>query len=526
MRAADLTTLRIRQGRTDMIPLMMAAAVAAMPATSEAHGRAAGQPPAGDADTVAWWKTTAALSGDAMEGRDTGSPAYERAARMVADAFAAAGLKPLGEGGSWFQRVPMEQVSVESATISAGGRPVAFLRDITVQPAPDMPATLDAPIAYRGYCAADALGDVKGKVVICHGTHRPNLPDSASRLAAVKAAGAVALVTIADPGFAIEPPRWPFAYAREVWLATDTAPSEPIARFTLNADALATLIAGSGKDAATLIADGSKGAPLPSFDPPGPFRAHVTLARRSIASPNVIAMLPGTDPAKADQAIVLSAHLDGYGPGEPVDGDAIYNGTLDDAAYVALLIQLARHRHGESFARPVILAAFTGEEKGLLGARWFVDHPTLPRAAIAADINLDQLRPIFPLDLLTVHALDDTTLGDDVRAVTSSMGIATQKDPEPERNLLRRADQWPFLEAGIPATAFVFGYRPGSESERIYRHWYRTGYHRPQDDLAQPIDWKAAGDFNRFFYALVARVAGQPARPAWKPGSTLRPKAE
>ena len=510
-----------------MIPLMMAmAAAAATPSASQPHARTAGQPPAGAVDTIAWWKTTAALSGDAMEGRDTGSPAYDRAARLVADRFAAAGLKPLGEGGSWYQRVPMEQVSVESATISADGRPVAFLRDITVQPAPDLPTTLDAPLAYRGYCAADTLGDVKGKVVICHGTHRAGLPDAASRLAAVKAGGAVALVTIADPGFTIEPPRWPFAYARTVWLANETAPSEPVARFTLNADALATLIVGSDEDATQLIADGSRGAPLPSFDAPGPFRARFVLARRSIASPNVIAMLPGTDPAKADQAIVLSAHLDGYGPGEPVDGDAIYNGTLDDAAYVALLIQLARHRQGKGFARPVILAAFTGEEKGLLGARWFVGHPTLPRSAIAADINLDQLRPIFPLDLLTVHALDDTTLGDDVRAVTSGMGIATQKDPEPERNLLRRADQWPFLEAGIPATAFVFGYRPGSASERIYRHWYQTGYHRPQDDLAQPIDWKAAGDFNRFFYALVARVADQPARPAWKPGSMLRPTAD
>src|SRR6201999_2147922 len=112
-----------------------------------------------------------------------------------------------------------------------------------------------------------------------------------------------------------------------------------------------------------------------------------------------------------------------YGYGAPVRGDRLYNGTLDDAAYVALLIRLAERRHGHGFARPIVFAAFTGEEKGLLGARWFVAHPTLPKSGakdgpkdrIAADINLDQLRPIFPLDLLTVHALDDTSLGDDVR---------------------------------------------------------------------------------------------------------------
>ena len=518
--------------------MMLASVLAAVPTTQAAATPPAGtppaaappatfaQPPAGDADTTAWWQTTAALSGDAMEGRDTGSPAYDRAARLVADRFAAAGLKPLGDGGSWFQRIPMEQISVDAATISAGGRPLAFLRDITVQPAPDMPATLGAPLAYRGYCAADTLHNVKGKVVICHGTHRFDLPDAAARQAAAIAAGAIALVTIADPGFTVEPPRWPFAYSRTVWLADKAPPAQPLVRLTLNADALGTVIAGSGKDAAQLIAAGSKGQPLPSFDVPGPFRAGFTLARTTIASPNVIAMLPGTDPARADQAIVLSAHLDGYGPGEPVNGDALYNGTLDDAAYVALLIQLAQNRHGHGFARPIILAVFTGEEKGLLGASWFVAHPTMPKARMVADINLDQLRPIFPLDLLTVHALDDTTLGDDVRAVAADMAIATQNDPEPERGLLRRADQWPFLAAGIPATAFVFGYRPGSESERIYRQWYRTGYHRPQDDLAQSIDWTAAAKFNRFFYTLVARVADQATVPAWKPGSVLRPKVD
>jgi hypothetical protein len=506
-----------------MTPAILMAAALAMAPAPGAAAQANRLPPATDADTTAWWAITAALSSDAMEGRDTGSPAYDRAAALVAQRFAAAGLKPLGEDGSWFQRVPMEQLSVATATIGVGQRRLAFLHDITVQPAPDLPAAIDGAIAYRGYCAAGALGDVKGKVVVCHGTHRGGLPDAAARTAAVKAAGATALITIADPGFTIEPPRWPYAYARAVWLADQPAPSEPIARFTLNADALDALIAGSSQDATKLIAAGSNGEPLPGFDVPGRFSARFTLVRKAITAANVLAMLPGTDPARAGEAIVLSAHLDGYGHGEPVLGDGLYNGTLDDAAYVALLIQLAQKRQGKGFARPVIFAAFTGEEKGLLGASWFVAHPMLPKSQIAADINLDQLRPIFPLELLTVHALDDTTLGDDVRAITAAMGIATQKDPEPERNLLRRADQWPFLEAGIPATAFVFGYRPGSESERIYRHWYQTGYHRPQDDLAQPIDWKAAADFNRFFYALVARVADQSAAPAWKPGSALHP---
>lgn len=472
-------------------------------------------------DTKAWWATTAALSGDAMEGRDTGSPAYDRAAKLTAERFAKAGLKPAGENGSWFQPIRMGEIAVAAADLRVAGVALHYLHDITVSPAPGMPTALTAPIAFRGYC--DALGDVRGKAVICWGTHRAGHPAEAERVAAAKAAGAAAYIVVADPGFTVEPPRWPYAYARTVWSEGNAPAPEPMLRLTLNADALGKLIGASG-DAKALVQAGSAGAPLPNFDAPATLTAHFTLRQRTLVSANVIGMLPGTDPAKAHQAIALTAHLDGYGYGEPVGGDTLYNGTLDDAAYVALLIRLAERRGGKGFARPLLFTVVTGEEKGLLGSRWFVAHPTIPLADIAADINLDQLRPIFPLELLTVHGLDDSTLGDDARAVAEGMGVKVQHDPEPERNLLRRTDHWPFMQAGIPAVNFVFGYTPGTPSEAIYRRWYVTGYHRPQDDLAQPIDWKAAGDFNRFFYDLVARVADGDGAPAWKAGSKLKPR--
>jgi Peptidase family M28 len=494
-----------------LVPLAALIAIGAAPA------------PKLDADTAAWWATTAQLSNDSMEGRDTGSPAYMRAARLVASKLAAAGLKPAGENGSWFQTVPMHEVRVERAAIRVGDRPLVFLHDLTVSPSEATPPMVDAPLAYGGYCAASSLGNVRGKVVICHGTHRNELPSGAEREAAVRAAGAIGMTTIADPGFTVEPPRWPYAYARTVTLATDPAKPDPFLRITLNAASLGKLLAGSGRNAAALVAAGAAGRPLPSFAVPARFHAHFTIRQRNISSPNVLAMMPGSDPKLAGQAIVLSAHLDGYGYGEPVNGDRIYNGTLDDAAYVALLIRLAERREGHPYRRPILFAAWTGEEKGLLGSRWYVAHPTVPLSRTAADINLDQLRPIFPLKLLTVHALADTSLGDDARAVANRLGIEVQKDPEPERNLLQRSDQWNFLKSGIPATAFVFGYRPGSPSERIYRQWYRTGYHKPQDDLKQPMDFKAAADFNRFFYELVERVADEPPAPAWKPGSSIRP---
>jgi len=472
-----------------------------------------------DADSQAWWSLVSVLSADDMEGRDTGSQGHERAARLMAERLAAAGLEPLGDNGTWFQRIEFEEVGVPSATLHGPGGELAFLDEFSLAPNTALPDALTVPIAYRGYCGADALGDVAGKLVVCHGTRREGLTSGAERAAAVRAAGAAGMATILDPGYSLEPPRWPFAYARSVYRRGDTPEPDPFIRLGINADALGRLL---GRDAGQLVADGVEGQPLPSFDS-GTAELGFAIRTAQFSSPNVIGMLPGTDPALADQAIVLGAHLDGYGYGRTVNGDALYNGTLDNAAYVALIVHLMETRAREGYARPIIVALWTGEEKGLHGSKWFVENPTIPIERIAANINLDQLRPIFPLELMTVHARTDTTLGADATAVATARGIRVQDDPEPGRNLLRRSDHWSFLQAGIPAINFVFGYEPGSDSEEIYREWYRTGYHRPQDDLVQLMDWQAAADFNRFFYALVDRVANQPEAPAWEEGSELSP---
>lgn len=284
------------------------------------------------------------------------------------------------------------------------------------------------------------------------------------------------------------------------------------------------LFAGSGHDAATVLQLGGAKRPLPNVELPGRLRVQLAVTRRDIASPNVLAVLPGSDASLADEYVVVSAHLDGYGKGSPVDGDTLYNGTLDDAAYVALLIQMAddiKRRGLPAPKRSILFAAFTGEEKGLLGSRWFVAHPTVPPARLTADVNLDQLRPLFPLRILTAEALSDSTLGETARAVAASRHIELRNDTEPERNLLRRADQYPFLVAHIPAISFIFGYDPGTDAETRYREWYRVRYHRPQDDLAQPVDFHAAADFNAFFYALVGAIADGTMRPSLHPDSAF-----
>jgi hypothetical protein len=487
-----------------------------------------------DPATVAWWKTTTALSGDDMQGRDTGSEGYRKAAAYVIDRFRRAGLQPAGDNGTFVQSIPLHEVAVvkDGTSFTVVGddgstRPLRFLREISVAPSADLPASLEAPLAFRGYCSQGEIGDVRGKIVVCFAGRRTGMVSGVERTGAVTSGGAVGLINIDDVGFTVEPPRWPVAYARTVGFAGATGPrGTTYPSLRLSADALAAVIAGSGQDAADILARAVAAAPLPAFDIPARMRLTFAVKESDYASENVLAVLPGTDPALADQPVLVNAHLDGYGYGEPVDGDGLYNGALDDAAYVATLIEMADHFGGQGLRRPVVFAAYTGEEKGLLGSRWLADHPTPAMGAKGlpvAVLNLDQLRPLYPLTILTTLAVNDTSLGTITREIAGEMGIEVRPDPEPERGLLRRSDHWPFMQKGVPGISFIFGYDPGTEAEARYRLWYQTRYHMPQDDLTTPIDWKAAGDFNRFYETLTRRVANADEAPHWIPGSPLAP---
>jgi hypothetical protein len=475
-----------------------------------------------DADTRAWWHLAENLSGDDREGRDTGSAAYERAAEDVAKLFAAQQLKPAGENGTYFQAVPLHEVSVTKegtsfALIGGDGKQTAlkFLQEISITASASLPASFQGALAFRGYCSAAEIGDVKDKIAVCFNSTRKGMTTGAQRMQAARGGGAVALVLVDDPYFLIEPPRWPVAYARSVTF--DTAKPSPAAlpAMRLSAAAFDSLLKGSGRNAEELLSAGGHKQPLPAFDMNAALRVTTHTTQRDYSSRNVLAVLPGTDAKLKSEYIVISAHLDGYGYGEPVDGDKLYNGTLDDAAYVALLIQFAVRQQGHGLRRSILFCAFSGEEKGLLGANWFTQHLTVPKSDLAADVNLDQLRPLFPLHILTALAVNDSTLGETARSVASPMHIEIRPDPEPERRLLQRADHWPFMQIGVPAIGFIFGYDPGTDAEKRYREWYRVRYHRPQDDLTQPMDFEAATKFNSFFYKMVETLADADERPRW-----------
>jgi hypothetical protein len=479
--------------------------------------------------TRRWWSYITALANDGMEGRDTGSPAYQRAARYVAAEFEKSGLQPAGEQG-YFQSVPMRRVQLNATGSSVeiesktGTRKLAWLREITMTAASGLPPRFAAPLIFRG-SAPDPPGDldVSGKIIVRLsppvGTPAANAPAPPLPAGAL---GALGIDNFDGP----ERRRWPAAYAVNVTLAGTPPASNPALTLFLNPGVAEDLFKGSAHTYAELKRLYDNGQPLPWFEIPATLRATLHFDASDIASDNVLAVLPGADPTLKNEYVVISAHLDGYGFGEPIHGDRLYNGAFDDAAYVATLLDLAVQWKSSStkLRRSILFAVFTGEEKGLLGSRYYASHPTVPKESMVANINLDQLRPLFPLKLLTMLAVDDTTLGDTARTIAEPMGIRIQPDPEPDRNLMRRADHFNFIQIGIPATGFIFGYAKGSPEEVIYRRWYADRYHSPSDDLKQPWDPEAAAKFNLFFRRLVEAVANADARPQWKPGSKLAPK--
>jgi Zn-dependent M28 family amino/carboxypeptidase len=293
---------------------------------------------------------------------------------------------------------------------------------------------------------------------------------------------------------------------------------------TMNPDHAEKWFAGSGHDLKELLALVDAGKPLPRFPLVPGLRAKVKVERRDLESQNVAGIRPGSDATLKNQFVVLSAHLDHVGVGEPIDGDRIYNGAMDDASGVAALLDIAAALH-ESKAqtkRSLLFLAVTGEEKGLLGSRYFAAHPTVELKSLAADINMDMFLPLYPLRLATVWGLNESDLGDVARRVSKSLDVEVQDDPQPQRNVFIRSDQYSFIRRGVPSLMMAFGYTKGSKEEEIARQWLTKRYHAPSDDLNQPVDMKAAGQYNRLMMTLAEAVANNPARPKWKADSFFR----
>jgi Zn-dependent M28 family amino/carboxypeptidase len=286
--------------------------------------------------------------------------------------------------------------------------------------------------------------------------------------------------------------------------------------------------AGSGHSFDDLLALVDAGKPLPRFPLHASIRAKTAVERGEVESQNVAGILPGADPLLKDQYVVLTAHLDHLGIGEPINGDRIYNGAMDNASGVATLLDIAEslNESKPKLRRSLLFVAVTGEEKGLLGSTYFAAHPTVPPGSMVADLNVDMFLPLYPLRSVTVYGLNESDLGEEVRAVARARGIRIQDDQEPERNIFIRSDQYSFIRRGIPALAMKVGYEKGSPEEKIAKTWLKDRYHAPADDLKQPVDLECAGRFDDLLRALAEAVADRPERPHWNTSSFFKRFAE
>jgi Zn-dependent M28 family amino/carboxypeptidase len=284
------------------------------------------------------------------------------------------------------------------------------------------------------------------------------------------------------------------------------------------------LFAGAPERFATLATRADSGLPLPRFALPVRIRAAAKLSERPIESQNIAGILPGTDPTLRNEYVVLTAHVDHIGIGRPVNGDSINNGAMDNASGTALLMDVARRLSRERIARArsVLFVVVTGEEHGLLGSRWFANHPTVPAGSVIADLNTDMFLPINPFKMLLVNGLEESNLADDARAVGAAQGVEVITDPEPEENRFVRSDQYSFILRGVPALSLKVGFGRDTPEHARVKEFRAKRYHQPSDDLDQPVDMQSAADFEQLYIALVNSVANRPTRPSWLPDSYFR----
>ena len=519
-------------------PILAAALLAAIPSPAAAQAEA-------------WWGHVTALAHDSMRGRQTGSPEHRKAAEYVAAAFQRAGLVPAGTDG-WFQpvrfRVRRTAESRSRLALVRGGKveALALGKDAAINLRSSNPGKLDAPLVFIGYGVRapehghdDLAGlDLKGKVaVVLAGSAPKGIPGpalAAGRAAggdALEAGGAVGVLTLYSPHADIPWERYALSRLHpQMRLVGDSSEHAPGSWVTvvLSPAAAERLFAGSGQRYGAVQALADSGAPLPRVKLAHRLRATVAMDESDAVSDNVVGLLPGADSAVAGEYVALTAHLDHLGVGEPVDGDSIYNGAMDNASGIATLIETASALGGRRprLRRPVLFVAVTGEEKGLLGSDYFAEHPTLPYGGgLVADLNTDMYLPINPLRQLLVNGLEESDLADDVRRAAARAGIEVITDPEPERNAFVRSDQFSFIRRGIPALSLKVGFALGSpEHERVLR-WRHERYHGVEDEVTQPVERQAAEAFNRLYPEVVAEVANRKVKPAWYPTSAFRPES-
>lgn len=504
-------------------------------------------------DGKSWWAFVNVLADDKMEGRETGSAGLRKAEAYIVDQLQNDGLQPAGSNG-FYQPVKFESRQIvekeSSLSLAQDGKtvPLTLGEDAVFSTRIDLAPSVAASLVFAGYGLTvpemnydDLAGlDLKGKVAVVLAGSPAEIPgalashyqSAGERWKALEKGGAVGIITILNPA-SMDIPWSRISLNRAhpnmalVGKEFDETAGQKLA-VIFNPAKAEQLFAGSEHTFAEVLDVAKDRKQLPRFPLAVSINAKAKVEKKNIESANVIARLPGTDPDLKNEYVVLSAHIDHLGIGEPINGDRIYNGAMDNASGSAVLLDVAASlkKSPEKLKRSLLFVFVTGEEKGLLGSKYFTAHPTVKAGAMVADINIDMFLPIVPLKFLTILGLNESDLGEQAGAVAESLGVKPQPDPEPQRNAFIRSDQYNFIRHGIPGLAMQVSFEKGSPEQKIFKDWLTNRYHAPSDDLAQPVDLSAAGTYEEIIRSLMVHVADEPQRPHWKQDSFFRRYAQ
>ncbi len=490
------------------------------------------------------------LADDTLQGRNTGSEGYAIAANYAASQFRQLGLAPAGDDGTYFQNVPFVESRLTGSIIDleAEGKTVELhqLDDYILRGnALEASSTVKAPIVFVGF-GIDAPQmkhrdydkiNVRGKVLLMfNGAPASFPPDerahfSSRRLKAEEAAkrGALGMLVIRTK---IDKAKVPW----ERYLSFADAPSynwiqpdgdvhdtfEPL-KFAgyLSSDGARKLAGAMGASYDEWL-DQAEAVSYKTSALPVEINVRTEMMHAKVRSPNVVAMLRGSDPKLSSEYVVVSAHLDHVGVGKEINGDRIYNGYYDNAMGSSIVLELARVlANAEPPARSIIFLLVTGEEKGLLGSDYFASHPTVSKEALVANVNIDMPLLLHKTSDVIAYGAEHSSLGTLAERAAGAAGFTLSPDPDPSEVIFVRSDQYSFIRQGIPAIYVDpgLGSTDGTDSGKTaVLDFIRTHYHRPSDDTTRPVDWETAVRYVHMNAAMTLEIANAPDRPRWNEG--------
>jgi Zn-dependent M28 family amino/carboxypeptidase len=518
----------------------------------------------------------AELSSDRYEGRGPGTPGEQLTVDYLRGRFEALGLEPGNPDGSWVQEVPMVAIrstptlsfvhGEERIALAAPAECVVFSRRIAPQGQTALDVDVKADeVLFVGYGIEAPQYhwndykdvDVRGKLLIML-VNDPPVPDPRDptaldenvfggkamtlygrwtykyEIAAKKKAAGVLLVhEDAAAGY-------PFGVVQASWgrenfdLAEPTDPANPrraAAEGWIRNDKAKELFKAAGLDFEQLKAAAAKREFQPVALKDFKAELHVHNEQREVRSRNVIARLPGRDPARRGEYLVYSAHWDhlGMDPALP-EQDKIYHGAVDNASGVAGLLEIAAlfaDPKSSASPRSILFLATTAEEKGLLGARWYVEHPLYPLEQTLCNINIDGLNPFGRTRDLVSIGLGQTNLDATLEELVQRKGRVLRGDSEPEKGYYYRSDHYEFASHGVPAVYADSGEEligaPAGEGRRRREEYTRLRYHKPADRLDEDWNLEGAAEDLELLYELGREVSRSESWPAWRPSSEFRP---